>query len=329
MHRNRSTRLAKEATTQLGAIWGGLVKSFASRLKFSFEISESNGVMVPLPRVEFREASLDTQRKRLVDALDLLEELAAKHKTHLGVIIDEFQEIERLGSEGAGRRAISAMKSVRAAIQRHRRVTYVFAGSDRRLIEKLSAEGSGALYNMARPITIGPIDEGHFATWIHDEFTAMGMRPNGIGGAIIAAAGPRTRDVRTLAETVAELGRERPDLTPAMVDEAMLVVVRQRAGAYEAYWKDSQLTKVQQNLLRAVAAVGAGLTRREVIEKYGLSSASTAVKAIGRLEERTVLLREGNQVVFDDPFLRAWVVMNALPDVGDRFEISYVPPRTA
>ncbi|WP_373060189.1 hypothetical protein [Gemmatimonas sp.] len=67
---------------------------------------------------------------------------------------DEFQEIERLGSESApahgntprrrgrsgltvparGPQHVSAMRQVRDAIQHHRNLTYVFAGSDRRLI---------------------------------------------------------------------------------------------------------------------------------------------------------------------------------------------------
>lgn len=148
-----------------------------------------------------------------MDALDLLEDLAAKRRTHIGVIIDEFQEIERLGSEGTGTKHMSAMKAVRAAIQQHRHVTYVFAGSDRRLIDKLSANDNGALHNLARVIEIGPIETQHLAGWLEREFRAMGMNAVGQGAALIAVAGPRTRDVRTLAEAVAELARTNPTIT--------------------------------------------------------------------------------------------------------------------
>ncbi|HEX5831439.1 MAG TPA: hypothetical protein VFY16_10695, partial [Gemmatimonadaceae bacterium] len=272
-------------------------------------------------------------------ALDLLEALARKHDTHLGIILDEFQEIERLGSESGqstprarGRkgteppprdgRYVSAMRQVRAAIQHHRHVTYVFAGSDRRLIRRLHDEDGGALHNLGRRYEIGPIATDHFAAWIEEQFRLMGMDGGGLGGRIIDVAGPRTRDVRTLAETVTELARETPVITEALVTEGMRAVVCQRQSGYEADWK--LLTKVQQNVLRAVAAEGAGLARADVRRRYGLGEASTVTKTIDALAERAILLRDGPVVLFDDPFYRAWVIVAALPDVGVRLPITHV-----
>jgi len=333
-----TTRLSTAAVAAVGQRWQDMVTQLGQRLKFGFEISESPaGILMPVPKVELRDAPVAEQRKRLVDALDLLEELATKHKTHLSVIIDEFQEIERLGSArdrpkttgqrkgapGAAERHVSAMRQVRAAIQLHRHVTYLFAGSDRRLIEQLHDEDGGALHNLGRKYEIGPIDPAHFARWIEEQFRLMGMNAQGMGQRVIDVAGPRTRDVRTLAETVAELARTTTVVSEALIAEGMEAVVRQRRPTYEANWK--QLTRVQQNILRAVAAEGGGLARQEVRRKFGLGEASTATKTVDALAERAVVLRDGGAVLFDDPFYRAWVITSVLPDVGVHRPITYVP----
>lgn len=295
-------------------------------LKLGFEVSEtSTGMMIPVPKLEFRDAPVATQRQRLVDTLDLLERLATKQKAHLGVIIDEFQEIERLGSEGKGPKRVSAMRQVRAAIQHHKHVTYVFAGSDRRLIEQLHAEDGGALHNLGRKNDIGPIDAVHFAKWIQQQFRAMGIDGAGMGPRIIDVAGPRTRDVRTLAESTAELSRESAVVSDALIESAMHAIVRQRRSSYEADWKT--LTRMQQNVLRAVAAEGTGLTKRETRARFGLGEASAISKTIDAMSERAVLLRDDAGVIFDDPFYRAWVIVSALPDVGVRLPVTFVPRR--
>ncbi len=321
-----TTRLASAAAATLGRRWQDTVMQLGRTLKLGFEVSEtSTGMMIPVPKLEFRDAPVATQRQRLVDTLDLLERLATKQKAHLGVIIDEFQEIERLGSEGKGPKRVSAMRQVRAAIQHHKHVTYVFAGSDRRLIEQLHAEDGGALHNLGRKYDIGPIDAVHFAKWIQQQFRAMGIDGAGMGPRIIDVAGPRTRDVRTLAESTAELSRESAVVSDALIESAMHAIVRQRRSSYEADWKT--LTRMQQNVLRAVAAEGTGLTKRETRARFGLGEASAISKTIDAMSERAVLLRDDAGVIFDDPFYRAWVIVSALPDVGVRLPVTFVPRR--
>src|SRR5450759_335719 len=126
-----TTRLAVEASAVLGQKWTELVKKLAQRLQFKLEVRTlPDGRLVPIPTVSFRDSPLGEQRSRLVAALDTLEAQAKAHQVHLGVILDEFQEIERLGRDASEDDSVSAMRQVRAAIQHHRHVSYVFAGSD-------------------------------------------------------------------------------------------------------------------------------------------------------------------------------------------------------
>lgn len=319
-----TTRLAVEASAVLGQKWTELVKKLAQRLQFRLEVrSLPDGRLVPIPTVSFRDSPVGEQRSRLVAALDTLEAQAKAHKVHLGVILDEFQEIERLGRDGSEADSVSAMRQVRAAIQHHRHVSYVFAGSDRALIARLSDPRHGPMHNLARRYEIGPLPDAHFAAWIEGRFVAMGINAPGCGSAIIALAGPRTRDVRTLAESAVDHARTSGRLTPGSLDAPLRDVVNQRRPQYEAAWKG--LTVLQQNCLRAVAAGERRLTSAVVLERYSLGATSRTAKALAVLVDDSVLVRDGTIHNFDDPFFRAWVIEAVLPDVGLTLPITHLP----
>ncbi len=319
-----TTRIARAAAEALGRSWTHLIREFGQRLKFSFEVSEtSSGLLIPMPKLEFRDAPLLAQRERLVSAFELLESLAKEKQSHLSIILDEFQEIERLGAEGSGASAVSPLRQLRAVVQQQSHVTYAFAGSDTRLIAALQEKEGGALYNLARRYAIGPIDPAHFGGWIEAQFRVMGINPDGRGQRFIDVAGPRTRDVRTLAESVAEFVRETARVTEESIVAGMLNILSERSASYEMSWRP--LTGLQQNVLRAVAAEGHGLARAATRKAFALGDASRVTKAIDALVERDVLVRDGGRIVFDDPFYRGWVVVRVLPDVGRNHPVTYLP----
>ena len=319
-----TTRLAAESAAVLGRRLGDIIKELAHRLQFRLEVTAlPDGTLIPVPALAFRDASLDQQRARLVTALDTLNAQAKRHGIHLGVILDEFQEIERLGRGSDEAPSVSAVRQLRAAIQHHRHVSYVFAGSDRALIDRLSAPADGPLHNLARRYEIGPIDESHLAAWMEDRFAAMGIAARDCGRPIIALAGPRTRDVRTLAESAADLAHPRGVVTPAELGAALQRVVRERRPQYEYAWK--ALTALQQNCLRALAAGERRLTTAAVLERFSLGDSSRTSKALAGLAGESILVRDEHSYTFDDPFFRAWVIEAALPDVGLTLPITHLP----
>ena len=318
-----TTRLATEAASVLGRRFADFIKQWASRLQFELRVAPMpSGDLIPVPTLSFRDDAAARQRKRLVEAFDALEAQAKAHKVHLGVILDEFQEIERIGRDDADRDDVSPVRQLRAAIQHHRHVSYVFAGSDRALIDKLSAPKDGPLHNLARRYEIGPIPNDHFAAWIDARLEKMGITAKQCGAAIIAVAGPRTRDVRTLAETAADRALASGKLAVADLDAAMRAVVQERAPQYELAWKE--LVSLQQNCLRAVAAGELRLTTTAVRTQFGLGDSSRVAKALAALVDRAILLRVGTVHSFDDPFFRAWIIDTVLRDVGLSLPITHV-----
>jgi len=78
------------------------------------------------------------------------------------------------------------------------------------------------------------------------------------------------------------------------------------------------LTPHQQDVLRAVAGAGAGLTSRETMERFGLRGSGTVSNTAAALVDDGFLVRvdAAPGYDFENPFLRGWVVQQALPDIG-------------
>ena len=77
----------------------------------------------------------------LTAVLHGLEEAAAEADRSVGLVLDEFQQV--VAPDGA-----AAEAQVRAAVQEHRRVGYVFAGSDTRMLAAMTSDSSRPFYRL-------------------------------------------------------------------------------------------------------------------------------------------------------------------------------------
>jgi AAA+ ATPase superfamily predicted ATPase len=105
----------------------------------------------------------------LIDALNSLERLAANAKRRVGVIFDEFQHLLKLG--GAGIEG-----QLRAAVQTHRHVGYVFAGSQTTLISDMVTNHARPFYRMGESIFIGAIPREEFLPYLAAAADADGIQ---------------------------------------------------------------------------------------------------------------------------------------------------------
>jgi len=86
----------------------------------------------------------------------------------VGLILDEFQRVIELG--GA-----QAEAQVRAAIQRHRRVGYVFAGSKTRMLTAMTMDPDHPFYRLGSVRFIGPVPRGDFERFLTEKFVENGF----------------------------------------------------------------------------------------------------------------------------------------------------------
>ena len=226
-----------------------------------------------------------------VDALNGLEKLAATQPADrpVGLIIDEFQRVIELGGE-------TIEFQIRAAIQQHSRVGYVFAGSKTRMLREMVSDHSRPFYNLGDITNIGPVPRADFYAFLTEKFSDAGYAA---GNAVVSRMLDLAQDVPYNVQALAshcwyrlidEAASGEDGFTPEFVDETLALVVRQQDPTHEGMW--GQLTTIQQRtLMSVVARDGKGLTSARVLAEVG-RGASTIQDALQSMVNSEILREE-------------------------------------
>lgn len=243
----------------------------------------------------------------LTDVLDGIERLAKGIRKPVLVIIDEFQQVVRDGGE-------TAERQIRAAIQKHKHVSYIFAGSKTRLMADLTGDPGRAFWKLGERRFLGPIPRADFRRFLAKGFDGAGFRvtPEGIER-ILDAAEDVPYNVQRLASDCWERLRVRESkvLTAAAVDDALRALVAHENPTYTQLW--TNLSKPQKKALKAVIEErGEALLARAVLERHGIA-ASTMQRALEILDTLGLVREDesGTRVAYrlEDPFFAAWLAM--------------------
>ncbi|MFC1791190.1 hypothetical protein ACFL0I_01830 [Gemmatimonadota bacterium] len=303
-------RMLAAAVRSIGRNWKDLATVFVERLKISVGLrpDPATGLAIPTLDASLRDRDADWQQATLGDTLDTLNALAGERGARLGVILDEFQEIHRLGGE-------TAEWHLRGVIEGHANISYVLAGSRARLIERMISDPGRAFYKLLDQLFLGPMDDEHFSRWIDDRMNRSSCPAPGLGLRCIEVAGPRTRDVVQLARASWRAWSPKMKLED-LVDTAFRDIIAEEDVIAHTLWKG--LTPHQQNVLRAAAGAEAGLTSRETLERFSLPASGTVSNTAAALVAEEILVKVDLPPGYDfeSPFFRGWVVNRTLPDLG-------------
>ena len=249
-----------------------------------------------------------SEEATLVEALDGLDRLAGASGKPVAVVVDEFQAVVEAGG-------VQAEGQVRAAVQAHDHLAYVFAGSKTRMLSQMTGDEGRPFYRLGARLFVGPVPRDDFRPFLREKFEAAGL---GIGDGAVEAILDLAEDVpynvQRLAHDCWAEAKTRGDgaADPLSADDVRSVLdrlVRRDDPFYTQTW--TGLTAAQQKaLLALVAHGGTGLYGRAVLAAYKLpmSTMRTAIRALvstGIAREEP----EGGSVryVLEDPFFAAWL----------------------
>ena len=305
-----ANRILEAAGRALGRKWSDSISDFVKRLGMTITLTPDpgSGLILPSLDVSLRGAKLEEQRTSLAKTLDSINGLAKARKTPIGVVLDEFQEIHRFGGE-------AGEWHLRGVIQHHQQVSYVLAGSQAHLIERMLDKGR-AFYGLADQLQFGPIDPAHLSKWIDSRMTRGGVSARGVGAAIVALAGPRTRDIVQVARKCFDNCRMTGRAGEDAVRQAFDDVTTEQEALFQSIWNG--LTGPQQNVLRAVAADQDGLTTQASLRRFGLSSSGAASNAASAMIQAGFLVKASSRTGygFENPFFGHWVKRETMADLG-------------
>jgi len=279
-----------------------LPESLKSALAF---ISEVN---VSLHGVVSVSARPKPKASNVIHAMDAIER-ASRWRPFV-VFFDEFQEIVENLDEREARHLLGVL---RAEIQRHTRVAYVFAGSARgSMLELFTAENSH-FYQSANILEVGPIPQADMANFLKAQF-ARGRRELSAdtSHAIFALAGDSPNDQQQLAyhlwtqSAPGRLGHE--ELKRAF--SALLAEVSRRGELIL-----ESATPAQRRVLFATAIREDEETSTDSFIRFaGFRNNSSVAAAMRPFLKGTnaILEKRGSRVRYRERFMRLWVLLQVV-----------------
>lgn len=279
------------------------VRKFFGALNPSVSYNPMDGSFSASLGIKTPEAS--EQAPLLVDALNSLERMATSSKQRIGVILDEFQHLLKLGGP-------AVEGQLRAAVQMHRSVGYVFAGSQTTLITEMVSDHARPFYRLGENLFVGPVPRPDFLKSLKRGFGRLKCQVETEALTLILnLAEDVPYNVQALAracwQEAANAGLT--TLTSETVAAVHQAVVNGMEPIYAPQWVG--LTSNQQKALAAVARFdGKELLSRAVLRTVDLAP-GTMQKSLAALEGLSILRREYQRESlryrFEDPFFKAWI----------------------
>ena len=259
----------------------------------------------------------------LVETLDAVEAEMATRKQPIGIALDEFQRLSAWEPE------IDWL--LKGVFDSHRHISYVLAGSERAVIDgMIASKAKGGLYKMVDVLNVGPIPILDFATWIRSRADATGLLlDETVAAALIAAVGPRTRDVVQLARALWDATHERGTATIDAVEETLDELVAEQGAHHQATWERLKTDTHRRILVLIAANPSVELTASKTLHRYRLGAKTSVNRTLKRLIAEEHVVATKTDLRLDDPFFMRWIELNAfkefnfpMPSLKDRLRVN-------
>lgn len=283
---NRICRSLKTKDKQLMEMFVKVVKSIQFTIGFD-EAGMMNG--------SFGLGDIKDSQKSLEEIFQYLEEA----KRPCVVAIDEFQQIEKYPEKN-----VEAL--LRTYIQHCNNATFIFAGSQRHIIQNMFASASKPFYNSSNMMSLAPIAKEKYVEFAVRMFAIFGKvcAPEYIDNLYDTLEGHTwyMQAVLYLAFYMTD-----KKCSPTIINEALIKRVTDNEDVFESMYYG--LSERQRSALKAIAAEGKAKQTQSVafIKKYGLTSASSVQSAIRQLMDKDLVTTEKDSYRVDDRFFGFWL----------------------
>ncbi|OYD16382.1 hypothetical protein CH333_03535 [candidate division WOR-3 bacterium JGI_Cruoil_03_44_89] len=276
--------------------WIRFLKEFIPMLRPTITINPDGQAELSL-NLHPREQNIEL----LLDKLyNLPEEIAVRHKKRVAIAFDEFQEIRTLNGE-------KIEKALRANIQRHHNVSYIFAGSKKRMLYDMVSKPSSAFYKMGKVIHLNKINRKDFERFIITKFSqARRSISEDALEKIFTITEEIPYNIQFLCHQIWDKYYGQKKITVDDVEATVKDIAFGQTPIYTTIW--DRLTLHQRRVLKAIAASGGkGIFSQDFRQQYGLDSPASVQTSVNSLISHEFLDRENDSYVFLDVFFKEWI----------------------
>jgi len=231
----------------------------------------------------------------LEDVFNLLEKLG-KSDDRLIVVMDEFQDINRIES--------GLDKKLRAVIQHHKNVNYLFLGSVETMMREIFERKNAPFYHFGQVMPLEKIPYGDFYNYLSERFKDLcGEQNKRISENILETTQRHPYYTQQLAFAVWNVCRE--EQAGVAVPKAVDLLIKTHDIDYERLWYTQNQTS--KKLLIALSEGQKNILTASVLTKYGVNATSTAYSSLQKLMKSGYVIKTENGYELDDPFFALWI----------------------
>ena len=265
-----------------------LIKEKINSLTMNFSIDIYTGAPVAIPVF----APVD-KRPAIDESFALLESLSQDKK--LAVAFDEFQEISKYGE-------VAFEKHLRKSIQRHKNISYIFAGSQKHLLAEMFANSKRAFYKLATSYALKKINTDDYVAWIiklyHKDKRKISKR-------YIENVVSRCENHPMYIQEFFFNLWDFPNISIEDIDRVESNILKNREAEFINIWES--LTLNQRKALKLISATGGkNIYSANNLSKLGFRSASQISKALELLLKKELVSRNELYSIQDVLFKR-WI----------------------
>jgi len=234
----------------------------------------------------------------LEDVFNLLENLGSDKNKPI-VVIDEFQDIKRIGA--------NLDRQLRAIIQHHQNINYVFLGSVESLMKEIFEKKISPFYHFGQLMYLSKISYDDFS-----DFLSVGFENY-------------TKDSRYLATKILDITHCHPYYTQQLAfnvwniwnsgseaDEIINLAVNHLIQIhdldYQRFWQN--LNQTDKKILLIIAKGYINILSQSTLVQMGIPSTSTLYSGLKRLIQHGYIIKENDKYELDDPFFKIWLLKN-------------------
>jgi hypothetical protein len=239
--------------------------------------------------------------RHFAGAIDLMQKLATADDRHIILFIDEFQEIDDANRRFGNPDTLT--KTLRARIQRSKRITCLFSGSREHLLQQLFSLKNRALYKFGGMQKLGTISPDEWRAGLTDLFMRddCSITPEAL--ALLVASGeghPRSTMLIAQQTHLLAVTRGTFAIDAEMVLEGLSYAMQSDQATHEMEVKE--IRGIGKHGLDVAQSIARGQ------QPYSGRVPSSAGRAISALEDADIITRAGErQWQIADPLFRRYL----------------------
>lgn len=231
----------------------------------------------------------------LEDVLNLMEQLSSTRKK-LIVIFDEFQDILRIDKD--------LLRQLRSIMQHHRKINYVFLGSQESMIRGIFETKKSPFYHFGMTFQLGKIPQVDFDDYLRNRFKGVYSRPSELSRAILQISKCHPYYTQQLAFVCYEILKQNP-VHEDVIGEAREELIRMHDMDYERIW--ASFNNTDKKLLIGLSDSGLSPLSVSFYRKYNIGASSTSFSSLKRLKENGFIVKSEKTYEIEDPFFSFWL----------------------